>query len=218
MAEAAKNPFSKIEYACSVVNLLPFELNETKPMMIPSHFTVPAAVGDIPGIGYIKEGLSWIPNPLIEEGKPGSSFKQITTPAEMARSICEDYNGAHIALGDDAKPGLFWVEGKMTYEEIQKYHPEELATARRQQKNWFTRLVNLADADWQKNKNMLAVSDLQRIAANSLGVKKEWVAFINPDENIKCPMCSVTISSDSVICSSCKYIVRPDKYKKEAFA
>lgn len=209
-----ESPFSKPEYACTVVNFMPISIIEPKPHMIPSHFVIPKAQGDIPGLAYIKEGVTFIPNPLIEEGKPGSTFRQITTPMEMARSICEDYNAAHIALTDDAKPGLFWVEGRMNWEEVQKYHPTEVETAKRQQYNWFRNLINMADSDWQKNKNMSAVSDLQRIAANAMGVKKEWVNWIEPDALIKCPYCKVDIDKDSVLCANCKQVVNQAKLRE----
>lgn len=202
------------EYCCTVVNLLPFELRETKPMIIPSFFLIPAAKGDVGGLGYVKEGLSFIPNPMIDEGKPGANIRQITPPSEMARSICEDYNCAHIALTDDAKPGVFWCEGRLVWTDVLDQYPEELGTARRQQNHWFKNLINLADADWQKNKNMMAVSDLQRIAASSLGVVKDWVNWIEPDSTMKCGFCQAQISVDSVKCFNCKEIVNVAKYKQ----
>lgn len=202
------------EYACTVVNLLPYSLAEPKPMMLPSMYFIPAAKGEVPGLGYVKEGIHFIPNPLIDEGKPGSVIRQVTSPAEMARSICEDYCIAHIALGEDAKPGLFWVEGKLLYPGIQKHYPKELAKARQQQRNWFANLINMADTDWQKNRNMLAVSDLQRMAASKMGVDREWVKWIEPDSHMKCKFCQSTISVDSVICAICRQVVNQVKFKE----
>jgi len=208
------------EYCCTVVSLLPYELSEDKPHMLPSTFKVPPASMDGLrfGILHVKEGIHWIPNPLIDEGKPGSSIKQVTPPSEMARSICEDYNSAHVALTDNASPGLFWVPGKLTQDDVEKFHRRKIQAARERQKNWFKNLCMMADADWEKNHNMLAVSDLQRIAAKSLGVNKEWVEF-KVEEMNKCPFCKISVSSDASKCSNCGEIINPTLYaqQKKAF-
>lgn len=202
------------EYCCTVVSLLPFELKEDKPMMLPSTFTVPAASedGHKLGILHVKEGIHYIPNPLIDEGKPGSSIKQITTPAEMARSICEDYNNAHVALDEDAAPGLFWVPGKLSQKDIEKFYKKKLESNRKRQKNWFYNLCMMADSDWEKNHDMRAVSDLQRAAARSLGLNKEWVEF-RYEPMVKCPYCNSNVSPEASICGSCKEIINKDKYE-----
>src|SRR4051812_21249125 len=84
-------PVEARKYACTVVNLLPREILEEKPHLLPGAFLIPAATwGDI-GILHVEEAIHYVPNPLIDDGKPGSSIKQVTSPRELARSICEDY-------------------------------------------------------------------------------------------------------------------------------
>lgn len=206
------NPFRKVEYACTVVSLLPIAIHEDKPHMLPSTFHIPATDGKTGmAIIHVKEGIHYVPNPIIDEGKPGSTIRQVTSPAEMARSICEDYNTAHIATDEDAMPGLYWLEGKMTEAEVRKYYPKELARARFMQNNWFHNLCSMADADWNKNRNMLAVSDLQRAAAKVLGVQREWVNF-KMTETTECPFCKMSIHPESIICSNCKQIVNKEKF------
>lgn len=200
------------KYACTVVSLLPFELLEEKPHMLPSAFKVPAAKGyDKPGILHVEEGIHYIPNPLIDEGKPGSSIRQTTSPNEMARSIVEDYASAHVALSDNGGPGLFWVEGRLTAKQIVEEYADLLGEYKQRQKNWFRNLCALADADWQKNHNMLAVSDLQRAAARDLGIKKDWVEFV-AQETMNCPFCTVAIPPAAVKCPNCSEIVDKKRY------
>lgn len=206
-------PVVQHDYCCTVVSLLPYKLQEEKPHMLPSTFTVPAASidGHKLGILHVKEGIHYIPNPLIDEGKPGSTIKQTTTPGEMARSICEDYNNAHVALSEDAQPGLFWVPGKLTQKDVEKFHGKRLTHIRRRQKNWFHNLCVMADADWQKNHDMRAVSDLQRIAAKALGINREWVEF-KMEEMTKCPYCNSSVSPEASVCSNCKEVINKEKY------
>lgn len=206
-------PKANRKWACTVVNLLPREIVEDKPHLLPNTFKIPAAKwGDI-AVLHVEEAIHYIPNPLIDEGKPGSSFRQITPPNEVARSLVEDYKNAHIATTEDAEPGLFWVEGRLSLDDIREYHSEEIKEADRKQKNWFRNLVALADADWEKNKNRLAVSDLQRLAARCLGIRKDWVEM-QMQETVNCPFCTVAIPPDAIKCPNCKEVVKPEEYKK----
>lgn len=201
------------KYACTVVSLLPIELHEDKPFMLPGTFIVPAAkYGDIAFL-HVEEGIHYIPNPLVDEGKPGSSFKTVTPPSEMARSIVEDYVSANIATGEDAQPGLFWVEGRLVREEILRFYFNQVAEAKRKQDNWFKNLIAMADADFTKNKNKMSVSDLQRMAARCIGYRAEWVDFAG--ESVKqCPFCTISIPIDAVKCPNCREIVDRDRYKQ----
>lgn len=200
------------KYACTVVSLLPYSLDEEKPHMLPSTFKVPAAkYGDI-AILHVEEGIHYIPNPVIDEGKPGSSFKTITPPAEMARSIVEDYVGAMICLGEEAKPGLFWVEGRLTREEVLRYYFTEVKEAERMQINWFKRLIAMADADFTKNKNKMAVSDLQKIAARCLNYRAEWIDFTGELAK-NCPYCTSIVAFDAIKCPSCNEVINRERYE-----
>lgn len=219
------NPFEKTrrsaqaqrKHACTVVSMLPFALLEEKPHMLPSAFSVPAAEGDKFGLLYVEEGVHYIPNPLIDEGKPGSSIKQTTLPEDMARSIVDDYATAQVALGENSGPGIFWLSGRMTQNEIEANFPDLIEAYAKRQKNWFRNLCALASADWNKNHNMLAVSDLQRVAANALGIKEDWVDF-QSQETSNCRMCQTAINPAAIVCANCGCILKPELYKKEEFA
>lgn len=202
-------------YSCTVVSLLPYTLHEEKPHMLPSTFIVPAASmdGKRLGILWVREGIHYIPNPLMDEGKPGASIKQVTTPSEMARSICEDYNCAHVALGEDASPGLFWVPGRVIQKDVEKNHSKRLNVMKLMQRNWFHNLCVMADADWEKNHDMRAVSDLQRLAARSLGIQRQWVEF-RLEEMTRCPYCNSSVSPTAAVCANCKEVIDRSKYAK----
>jgi hypothetical protein len=213
-----KRPVHVREYACTIVNLLPYSITEEKPHMLPSAFTIPAGIKNsdgtvTPGIFHVLDGIHYVPNPLIDEGKPGSSIKQTTPAREMARSICEDYNCAHVATDEGSEPGLFWVEGRLDADEVLEYNKEQYDHRLARMKNWFRNLIALADADWQKNKNMMAVSDLQREAARFLGVQKEWVDYVAV-ETLNCKFCTTPVPLGAIVCPNCKNVLDAKKYEE----
>lgn len=205
-----KLPPSLRKYACTVVSLLPFELQEEKPHLLPPLHIVPAAPKDGIAVAHIGEATHYVPHPIDER-----SFKQITSPNELARSICDDYNSAHVAIDENAGPSLFWVEGRLSAEEVIDFYPQKVADARKRVHQWYRNLINMADADWAKNKNVRTVSDVQKVAARVLGVKREWVEYTqDPIETINCPFCRYSIAPDSIKCLNCKEIVNIEKYKE----
>lgn len=203
-------PIEIRKYACTVVSLLPFALHEEKPHLLPSTYKVPSAKGTPYKLSvlHVESAIYYLPDVFDDK----RNIPVTTTPAEMARSLVQDYVSAHIATGEDAQPGMFWVEGRLSEEEVVRYHPTKVAECRRQQNNWFLNLCAMADADWQKNNNMLAISDIQRLAAEELGIKRDWVAFEVPNLT-KCPYCAANIDPISVKCFNCKEVVNVEKYK-----
>lgn len=203
-------PILTRKYACTVVSLLPREIFEEKPHMLPSSFKIKSAVyGDI-SILHVEEGIHWVPDPFSDR-----SLKQVTSPLEMARSIVNDYKTAQICLAENCEPGIFWVEGRLNSKEIKQYFADEIKEAKIKQDRWFHALCAMADADWHKNHNMLAVSDLQRMAATSLGLheKYEWVKMMT-EATTACPFCKFRIALDSVKCLNCKEVVDKVAYDK----
>lgn len=215
MSSVATNPFSEIDgliapptYGCTVVTLLPYSFVEDKPHILPSTFAIPAAPEGGINILHVGEAIHYVPQAFDDK-----SIKQTTSPREMARSIVDDYSNSHICLAEGAGPGLFWVDGLLTISQVLRHHKEKVDNARERQKNWFHNLVSMADADWQRNHNMLAVSDLQRIAARSLGIVKDWVEF-RALETKQCPYCKAPIDPTSVKCLNCHEVVDVVRYKQ----
>lgn len=203
-------PLPQRKYACTVVSLLPFPLHEEKPHLLPSTFKIPSAKGTKHKLAvlHVESAMFFLPDVFDEK----RNIPVHTTPAEMAKSLVDDYVSANIATSEDAWPGLFWLEGRLSEDEVVKYFASKVAETRRQQDNWFKALCAMADADWQKNHNMMAVSDVQKLAAEELGIKADWVAFIVP-VTITCPYCKAAIDPASVKCFNCKEVVNVEAYK-----
>jgi len=210
-----QNDRNRYEYGCTVVSLLPYSITENKPLLLPSEFVIPGADSKLGfAILHVREAIHWIPNPMVDEGKPGSSIKQTTSPAVLAESIVKDFCGSQLCLGDDARPGMFYLEGIYSPDEVQEMAKEQLAEARRLQNNWYRNLARMADADWQQNKNIRAVSDIQRFAAKAIGHKAEWVNYIpeNMPVLMKCQYCMVDVNPEVVKCPNCKEVINKEKY------
>jgi hypothetical protein len=196
---------------------MPNKLVEAKPHMLPSEFEIEAADPKYGfSVNYIGEAVHYVPNPLIDDGKPGATIKQVTTPMVMAESIVNDYVNSQIATTGDAKPGMFWLAGRYDHSEVEELFAEELAAARERHRRWYINLTRMADSDWNKNHNIMVISDLQRTAAKSIGHKAEWVTAITAEAPmmIKCKFCQVDINPEVVKCPNCKEVVNEKKYKE----
>src|SRR5207249_3175477 len=64
----------------------------------------------------------------------------------------------------------------------------ELAGARRQLEEFQRRLVAAADLEWERTKNPMFITDLERRAARQLGVEKPWL--YDPKPMAECPVCA----------------------------
>lgn len=206
-------------FVCTVVNMLPFGFVEPKPQLLPSQFEIPAADSKYGfSVTYVGEAIHYIPNPFIDEGKPGANIKQTVSPSDVAKSIVNDFSSAQLSIDENSGPGLFYIEGRLSPEEILREYDDLVDYYKRRQISWYRNLVMLADADWHKSKNLLAISDLQRIAANTIGFEGEWVNLVPTVEaaaskkTMKCQFCRTIIDADSIKCANCKEVVNQSAY------
>lgn len=210
--DAESNPFIPKKYQCTIVSLLPWEpAPEEKPHLLPSVFIIPKANPKTGiGVSHVGEAIYYVPNPFDER-----STKVSTSPNEVARSVVEDYVSGQMCLGDNCCPGLFWLEGELTEADVLKHFSNKVAEYKEKQINWFKALVNLADADFTKNRNRMAISDIQIHAAKYIGYNADWVDFNSQlIEMAKCKFCQSPISIEAIKCPVCNEVVNPEAYKK----
>src|SRR4051812_44541048 len=113
------------EPTTTVVSLVPFPIDETKPGMTPSRFYIDPAP---------REGFSCL---LVQKCRHGVYLDEFrptlivpTAPEEVAESICMDYKRGQLGIKmTEAEPGLFWVPGAFANKET---HKELLATYARE--------------------------------------------------------------------------------------
>jgi hypothetical protein len=144
--------------------------------------------------------------------------------ADVARAIVNDFIKSSICTDEGAEPGIFSIPNKVVddIKILEKEYKDELALARVRQDKWEINLIKMADDDWSKSGHMhRAISNLQRDIAKRRRMEKEWL-FIPEGElahgMVKCPACKIPIEKDTIICASCKLVLKPEEYKKFQFA
>lgn len=193
----------------TVVSVLPFKIDEIKPGVYPGHFIIEAAEKDKFKSIIIGPSRYHVYIPIAE---------RIMTVEEhahgMARSIVEDYIGSALAVSGDARPGIFWLTGAKSESDIANHCKLELEEAKQSQKRWFTELVKLADDDWAKYHLHAAISDLQRYAANYLGLEREWLRMLKEVEITSCKVCRSPIHPEAIVCPVCRSVLNQTEYAK----
>jgi hypothetical protein len=184
----------------TIVSLCPFPIDEFKPGIIPSNFHIdPAKEGDIEILNIGTNVTSRMRVPVM------GNVIDMTVPAmTLARAIVEDRNTGQLYYSPEAKPGLFFVEGTYSKEEVKKHFQKEIDEANMYQKNWFLQLVKLADDDWQKSHQHRYISDTQRYAARALGLTKDWNLTITEVADKRCVACFSQMHQQASICPICK--------------
>jgi hypothetical protein len=203
---------------CTVISIVPFVIDETKPGLIPNRYVIPAATKDVQ-ILHVGTAIHYV---YIDETR-GSL--QVRTPSfEVAKSIVNDYVNAQLGISEDAAPGITWVNREITTDDVKK-DPQlkiELARLKIRQNNWFTAICKIADDDWTRYQKHSVISDFQRTAAETLGwdnTKHPWMKIpVMELKSAKCPACAMSVSENSIVCPNCKCILDNEKYSKLTFA
>src|SRR5690349_18456332 len=118
---------------------------------------------------------------------------------EIAEDLAREINGDS---GEGSFHGVFVAAG-----------PEptkaELADARCRLEEFQRRLVAAADLEWERTKNPMFITDLERRAARQLGLEKPWL--YDPRPMAECPACAEKIKPGVAVCRSCGAILDREK-------
>jgi hypothetical protein len=121
------------------------------------------------------------------------------TAREIAEDIARELNGDS---GEGSYHGVFVAAGEAPTE-------GELAEARRRLEEFQRRLVANADLEWERTKNPMFITDLERRAARQLGLEKPWLYDARPLAD--CPVCAEKIKHGVAVCRSCGAILDREK-------
>jgi hypothetical protein len=121
------------------------------------------------------------------------------TAREIADDIAREINGDS---GEGSFHGVFVAAGPEPTE-------SELADARRRLEEFQRRLVTAADLEWERTKNPMFITDLDRRAARQLGLEKPWLYDSKP--LAECPVCAEKIKHGVAVCRSCGAILDHEK-------
>ncbi|HEY2823075.1 MAG TPA: hypothetical protein VGJ06_18665 [Candidatus Acidoferrum sp.] len=121
------------------------------------------------------------------------------TAREIADDIAREINGDS---GEGSFHGVFVAAGEMPTD-------SELADARQRLAEFHRRLVAAADLEWERTRNPMFITDLERRAARHLGFEKPWL--YDPKPLADCPVCAEKIKHGVAVCRSCGAILDREK-------
>lgn len=194
----------------TIVSLLPWEINENKGAgLSPGHFIIPAAPKN--GLSVLVVGDSKY-HIYIDSDR--GSLEQVETALKMAESIVQDYIKS-IPFGQGVgKPGLFFVPGPLSVEDVKKYHAKKLEQYQKSNKEWMNVLIKLSDDEWSKNRQRQAIPDICRYSAHALGLDREWARDAVVEETKACKFCTSPIAVSAIICPNCRQILDMQAFKE----
>jgi len=121
------------------------------------------------------------------------------TAKEIAEDIAREINGDS---GEGSFHGVFVAAGELPTD-------AELSDACRRLEEFQRRLVTAADLEWERTKNPMFITDLERRAARQLGLEKPWL--YDPKPLAECPVCAEKIKHGVAVCRSCGAILDREK-------
>lgn len=206
-----KLPQSPLDIS-TIVSIFPIAIDERKDTLFPGRFELKAGSLANPATCVVKPA-SW-----FRDVDPDQQLIEVPTPSNLiAQSVVQDYcNGIPECDMQELRPGLFWVLGEYDGEGVKKKYPHELEKANKRQNAWYLKLVERADADWARsNGNPRAISAHAKLAAQMLGLEKEWLKdAIKVEQMGRCKACTTFIRLDAVVCPNCKVVLDPEKAAK----
>lgn len=203
MQRAPLNPLDK----CTIVSIFPKRISEDKVTLQPSQYVIEPGRPNKPSILVVTSACWWRE---LDEKQPLLEIPVYST--QVAESIVRDYCiGLYGVIWPEVKPGLFYVPGEFTVEQLleEKRYKGLFLKAEQQQKNWYLNLVRITDALWSRsNGNPLSVSDDARLAARELDLKnKDWMQDVHAADLIRCVNCGSPRNPEYPTCPTCHVMV-----------
>jgi hypothetical protein len=202
----------------TVISMVPVAINENKPGLIPGSYHIPPCLDPSNDFNIIHIARAKFAV-YIDEARPALIVPE---PSDrVAESICRDLkiSWGHF-VPDISEPALFWIPGPHRKQDLQQPKDarilDEFDKRRRMQTEWFKKLVNEADDDWNKHHARRMVSDVARAAAKALGLKKDWDIMneINVALSV-CKFCRGEVDPKAIICKHCTGVLDVARYDKE---
>lgn len=202
----------------TVISIVPIAICEKKPGLQPSEFRIPAVEKE--GEMQLLVVERCIHAVYLDEARPRLV---VPDPSDMvAESIVNDYKQSmHGYVEGVAEPGIAWVYGEFSNDDNGKrqlaaQHRAVIEEMVEKQMRWFATLVEFADDDWGRYRRHIFITPQQRIAAQRLGLERDWLLQQEINEAMnRCPFCFQMVDPRAIICSQCKGILDKDRYKKE---
>lgn len=191
----------------TVVMMLPYEWHREMSGHNPTYYTFPRAENNDFEVVVIGDTTSWT---YIGEGK---SLQRKHLAFDVAKELVDTYIEANLYISAEARPGVFYLEGDLTKDDVLDQFSEQLEEVRGKQNNWFVNLIAQADDAWQKHRLHREISTPQKLAAIALNQKREWLLDAIVDNTFQaCKACGSTVKAGISICPICKVQLKENEF------
>jgi len=138
-------------------------------------------------------------------------IKMVQGALQIAQDLCQQMNSSN-GPADDSETSPFW--GKFVCESEKGPTEGELVKAELRLRNYFLRVMSVADAEWAKGGRHDMMDSRFKIAARHLGIKdRAWLLDYVP--NVKCPACMEPIIEGAKVCKHCHTILDQGAFHAE---
>lgn len=199
----------------TVFSIVPYEVRIFCPGLYPGNFVIPGCLNDEKPVKLPVEASEHL-MAIADQKRP----TRIVTPSfVVARAIVTDFLSAQLWTTPDIHPGIMWMQGDISLQDLKEKHQEKFKEMRETQRRWYVYICKKTDDEWNKYKNSRVVSNQARFAAKVLGLTPEWLtAEVAGFDSNKCPACGSVNLLTNAICVSCHCILDEAKYKSLKFA
>jgi len=190
-----------------VISLVPFDIREEKPGLLPSRYFIPASDMKIPSLLKVSHARHYV---YLDESRGALGVPD--TSDQVARSIVEDYIESQLGVDDEARPALFWIPEELKIEQVQEKFKVDIFKRLQIQKKWFLNMVMIADNDWSKYHQHNVISSTQRKMADFIGWnprEHEWMSPMTTMKSSSCPYCGTSVPEGFSRCGNCKEVINP---------
>lgn len=226
--QAIRTPVNPMDRS-TIVSIFPVKIDEIKHTIFPGRFVIEPGTYEIPAILVVGSSSWW------KESDPDQPLLEVPQGStQIADSVVIDYaNGLYCCDMGENRPGLFWIPGglgleqgedvdqvdiKKARKELKENYQHLLDLALQKQRNWYAELVKAADAMWARSDhNPRCISGFMRIAADDLGLDKDWARDSVTMLKEKCPACGELRDANYPICQFCHTIINLEMYKEHGF-
>jgi hypothetical protein len=195
----------------TVISLVPLDITERKPGLVPSMYHIPASDMKTPSLLKVDTATHFV---YMDESRGSLPVKN---PSDIvAKSIVDDYCSSQLGIDEEASPALFWVAKDLEIEEVQSRFKIEIMRALIKQKRWFLNVSMMADNDWARYHQHNVISFFQRKVAEIIGwnpKEHEWMAPGTTMKSSPCPYCGISVPEGLPVCSA-GHIVNAKLYKE----
>lgn len=201
----------------TIVSIFPKNILSVNYTMFPGDFIVPKGSYEKPGILVVGPSSWWKEMEDLNQ----DPFEVTVGSLSVANSIINDWvNGLFGCDQATSMPGIFYVLGKKTAEEVKKDHKTQLDLAVVKQKKFYSTLIEYADSLWVRTQgNPKSISEDMKLAAQELSIKdKPWMKDFTNFAMQECPACGNLRNPNYPVCPNCKAVIDKEKAKSLGIA